>query len=117
MSRMKKTSMVIPAARKRHAGMMSISESLDMGDGLTVAAFGIAIEETENLLGKYNEMLSVLDGLHAEFLKKEIWLNDFSSRMFNATAAKFGKDSIEYEKAGGVRTSARKHRTTKPKAV
>ncbi len=117
MSRVKKTSLVITNARKRYAGMQSISSGLDLGDGLTVSAFSLSIEETESLLAKYNEMLSEIDGIHNELLKKEAELKDLSSRIFNTVAGKYGKNSIEYEKIGGTRTSERKHRPRKTRVA
>ena len=61
---------------------------------------GGQVDDALNLFGKAEDDLSVLSG-----------------RMLAGAGVKFGKDSSEYEKAGGTRTSEIKRapRTPKPK--
>ncbi len=59
-------------------------------------------------LNDYNTLLSAMDEkrLIAKALEKE--MKDLSTRMLAYVAARYGKDSIEYAKAGGTKTSERK---------
>ncbi len=115
MSRIKKMSRTLAKSRKRLSGLTSIKPELDLGNGLTNAAFRAKIEDTEIKLAKYNELLSEVDRFQNDFLASEKELNEFSNRMFSAVAAYYGKDSSEYENAGGVRKSEIKHTPKKPK--
>jgi alkylated DNA repair dioxygenase AlkB len=115
MARLKRSSVVLDAAEKRLAGLASISESLDLGQGLTLANFRKAVEDTRALLDQYNQLLSQVDEMANRLTSAEKALKELSSRMLNAVAAVYGKDSSEYEMAGGVRQSERKRPQRKPK--
>ena len=108
MARTKRTSAVSEAAKLRLAGLQSIDPLLDLGGGLTVASFKADIEDVDGELNTYNTMLSDVDQVSNRLETKEDKLNDKSTRMLAAVGARFGKDSDEYEKAGGTRTSERK---------
>ena len=109
MSRLKRNSDVITEARHRHGGMIAISADLDLGHGLTAADFGNEINEFQKFLEDYNEKLAEIDGIRTELISREKKLNEKNQRVLLGTAAIYGKDSIEYEKVGGVRTSNIKH--------
>jgi len=117
MSRIKKGSKVLVKARQRATGLRSISPELSFDEGLTLLIFESLISDGEETEKKYNELLSVLDGMHAEMMMKEIKIRDMSERMLNAAAGKYGNDSAEYEKAGGKRKSERKRPKRKVKAA
>jgi hypothetical protein len=53
-------------------------------------------------------MLSDVDQFQNRVDTKEDKLSDKSTRFLSAVGGRFGKDSDEYEKAGGTRTSERK---------
>jgi hypothetical protein len=114
MARLKRSSAVLDAAEKRLAGLASISENLDLGQGLTLANFRKAVEDTRTLLDQYNQLLSQVDEMADRLSTAEKALKEMNSRMLNAVAAVYGKDSIEYEMAGGVRQSERKRPQRKP---
>jgi len=116
MGRQKKGSRVIDTALKRAAGLASISEKLDLGQGLTLEAFQGAIRDAQARLDAYNQALSVADAAANAFAAAEVHLRDLSARMLNGVAAVYGKDSDEYEKAGGVRKSERKRPKRNPQA-
>ena len=116
MARTKRTSAVSEAAKLRLAGLQSIDPSLDLGGGLTVAGFKADIEDVDGELNAYNTMLSDVDQVSNRLETKEDKLNDKSTRMLAAVGAHFGKDSDEYEKAGGTRTSERKKSGPKGKS-
>ena len=61
-------------------------------------------------------METVLDGQLNDLTDGEKALADLSERMLGGVASKFGKNSSEYEMAGGVRKSDRKRPVRKAKA-
>lgn len=93
---------------ERVAGCKSIDTKLDLGNGLTVTAYEAKLAEGRAALERYNMSLSqsdeYLNQLNA--INKEI--GNWNERMLNGVASRFGKDSDEYEKAGGTRKSERK---------
>lgn len=98
----------------RLAGLKSIDPALDLGNGVTAAIYESKIVETENDLATYNTALSTADAHQNTFETGEKDLKDYHERVLLAVAAKYGKDSSEYEKAGGTRKSE-KRKPTKPK--
>ena len=113
MSRQKRTSKELEKARERANNLKSIDPNLDLGSGLTLAAFQTEIGSLQAHLESYNNQLSTLDA-HANDLKaKERAIAALSERMLDGVSTKFGKDSNAYEQAGGVRKSERKKPTRK----
>ena len=108
MGRTKKSTSHYDDAVMRQAGMKSISPTLDLGNGLTVAAYEASITEFRQKLDEYNTSLSEVDLRLNTVKKTEKKLRDLSERMINGVASKYGKDSDEYEMAGGIRKSDRK---------
>lgn len=108
MGRVKKSTSHYDDAVTRLAGMKSISPALDLGNGLTVAAYEASITDFRQKLEAYNTSLSEADSRLNTVKEDEKKLRDFSERMINGVAAKYGKDSDEYEMAGGIRKSDRK---------
>jgi hypothetical protein len=117
MRRSKKTSEPIILSKKRSSGIKSIDENLDLGDGLSVTNFDSEINNTEKALEKYNEALAETEAKRIAFIKAEDALREFSLRFIRGIEAKFGSDSVEFGKAGGVRKSERKHPVRKPKVA
>ena len=116
MARSKRTSAISEAARLRLAGLQSIDPLLDLGGGLTVVSFKADIDDVDADMNTYNTMLSDVDQFQNRLNTKEDKLNDKSTRLLAAVGAHFGKDSDEYEKAGGTRTSERKKSGPKGKS-
>lgn len=121
MSRTKRTSVVAKQAATRAAGLSSISPTLDLGHGLTLSAYNSAIDAIINpstgKLVAYNTTLSLADQQLNDLQAAEKALATMGDRMRMAVAAQYGKDSSEYEKAGGVRTSERKAPVRKAKVA
>jgi hypothetical protein len=119
MGRLKRTSAVAEKAALRAAALASISPTLDLGNGLTLVAYNAAIQgiaaPTTGKLSIYNATLSLADAQLNDLLTAEKTLSTLSETMLLAVAVKYGKDSNEYEKAGGKRTSERKAPVRKPK--
>jgi hypothetical protein len=65
----------------------------------------------------YNTLLSTLDQSLNTLKADEKILNNWNERILNGVASKYGKDSSEYEQAGGVRKSERKKPVKKPAVV
>jgi len=107
MGRVKRTSKILDKASVRAAGLRSIG-TLDFGNGLTSSAYEQAIAEMQALLDDYNQTLFSLDEKSNKLAASEKKLQDLSERFLAGVAARFGKDSSEYEKGGGVRKSERK---------
>ena len=120
MARRKRTSPAVDRASTRSSALESVDANLDLGNNLTLAAYNTAISNTDDLLSEYNTKLSELDGLLNKLETAEAKLDELSGRMLAAVGVKYGKDSDEYEKAGGTRTSERKSsaraKTAKPVA-
>lgn len=111
----KTTSPAITDGEQRIAGMKSIDEALDLGNGVTVVSGEALLTDTRKLLVDYNASLAISDGLLTAFETKEKELQKFNAKVLPAVGLKYGKDSAEYEKAGGVRDSERKKPVRKPK--
>ncbi len=105
MARKKRTSPTVDAAKIRAASLKSIDAALDLGNGLTLASYNAAIAATEGQLDTYNTNLSDLDEQLNGLEAGEKTLADLSERMLSGVGSKFGKDSSQYEQAGGTRKS------------
>ena len=77
------------------------------------------INETRTALVNYNKLLSDADEAYNDFQTLEKTLADTSDRMLTGVATHYGKNSNEYEKAGGTRKSERRRakRKTMPAAL
>jgi hypothetical protein len=105
---MKKTSKTVEAARVRLASIKSIDPNLDLGNGVTAAEYERKIEKAGDSLETYNTTLSLADEQQDTFEANEADLKDYHERVLLGVASKYGKNSIEYEKAGGTRKSERR---------
>jgi hypothetical protein len=79
-----------------------------LGDGLSVEIYAQKAELLRSQLATYNESLSFADRALNAVQDTEKEIRDLSERMLIAVAARYGKDSYEYEMAGGTRKSERK---------
>ncbi|MDT7689590.1 MAG: hypothetical protein QOE46_2349 [Acidobacteriota bacterium] len=107
MGRLKRTSKILDKAGVRAAGLRSIGTE-DFGGGVTSAAFEEALADTRAKLDDYNQTLSLADEKANLLVDSEKRLQDFSERVLAGVAAKYGKNSNQYEKVGGIRKSDRK---------
>ena len=108
MPRQKRTSKVLTDAEKRAAGIQSIGAELELGQDITVKGYSQAITNLRDSLSAYNERLSLADQAGNAVKDAEKVIRDYSERILLAVAVKYGKDSDEYEMAGGIRKSERK---------
>ena len=114
----RKGSQVVANAQQRAANLKAIDQNLDLGNGLTLADYLAKIDEAQTSLADYNIQLAQADGLGNNFKAVERELSFLSSRMLAGVGVKYGKDSNEYEMAGGTRSSeiVRSKKKTKPEA-
>ena len=113
MKRIRTASSIIDA-KEKEAGISSIDENLNFGDGLSVESLRNKISEAEILLEQYNASISNADAIKSKYYETLTGLRNLTHSMMKGVESKFGADSIEYGKAGGVRTSLRKHPKRKP---
>ena len=107
MGRLKRTSKILDKASMRASGLRSVGAE-DFGNGVTSSAFEAAVADTRRKLEEYNQALSVVDEKANLLADSEKKLQDFAERILAGVAAKYGKNSNEYEKVGGIRKTDRK---------
>jgi hypothetical protein len=112
MRKKKQSSQSLERANTRAAALASIDPALDLGNEITLAAYKAALSNTRGLMDTYNTLLSQVDEASSRFKQSEKALNDWTDRMLAAVAARFGRESDEYEKAGGTRKSERRRPAT-----
>lgn len=105
MAYQRKSSRVIADAQERSADLRAIDPELDLGNNLTVAAYDTKIAEVQTALDAYNGLLAQADAAGNDFNADERELRDMSSQVLSAVKVKYGRDSNEYEMAGGKRLS------------
>jgi hypothetical protein len=101
----RKSSEIIAEAQERSGNLRAIDPNLDLGNNLTVAAYDAKIAETQAALDAYNGYLAQADAAGNDFKAVEKELRDLSSQMLSGVKVKYGRDSNEYEMAGGKRLS------------
>ena len=113
MAYQRKSSRVIADAQERSADLRAIDPNLDLGNDLTVANYDTKIAEVQTALDAYNGLLARADAAGNDFRALEKDLRDLSSLMLSGVKVKYGRDSNEYEMAGGTRLSERKKKSRK----
>jgi hypothetical protein len=104
----KRSSPVLDKAERRLSSLKSIDSALDLGSGLTLQFYSDSIETARQRLAAYNTMLSNLTQTYNEMLAAEQILADLNMRMLTGVLTKYGKNSTEYEMAGGKRTKQKR---------
>jgi DNA repair ATPase RecN len=115
--RMKRMSNALEKAEQRAESLSSIEEDLDLGNGLTLETYWEEIAKVRALQKRYNARLSGIDQIYNELQTEEKVLMEMSDHMLSGVKVKFGRDSSEYEMAGGVRHSERKRPKRKEKVM
>ena len=80
-------------------------------------AYRQLIAQTREELENYNKALSVVDQAYNRVQAIETTLKQFSEGMLIAVAYRYGKDSHEYEMAGGVRRRERRRSSAPAETV
>ncbi|MBI3723829.1 hypothetical protein HY251_07750 [bacterium] len=115
MSKAKRESKYVSRADRRLLGIKTIDSHLVLDGGVGVKSLTEARNKLEADLGAYNTLLTkadvALDAVRASERKGQ----DQLERVLAGIAAKYGRNSEEYKKAGGKRRSEIKHpRRTAP---
>ncbi len=105
--------LAIERARTRLAAVKSIDPDLDLGNGITTLNYETEINALNRDLQAYNTALSTVDDLYNNCIAKIATMRDWNERVLAGVATKFGKNSSQYEMAGGVKKSDHKKRVSK----
>ncbi|MBL1177188.1 MAG: hypothetical protein FWK01_19215 [Pantanalinema sp. GBBB05] len=112
MPRKKRTSRTLEKSELRASAYRAVDPRMDFGDTRTLINLTDQIEQLRTRLNDYNTALAVIDSSKSEIDELEKNLNDLTDKMLLGVAFKYGKDSREYEMAGGVRKSERIRRSS-----
>ncbi|MBW4606597.1 MAG: hypothetical protein KME22_05055 [Hassallia sp. WJT32-NPBG1] len=107
MARQKRTSRVLEKAQLRFSGLKSIVPDIKFDEDYNLEKMIVSIEQLRTKIEGYNTALSMVDSSITEIEEMEQNLRQFCEKMLMIVAIKYGKDSREYEMAGGVRNSDR----------
>ncbi|GBE94992.1 hypothetical protein [Nostoc cycadae] len=94
-------SAAVEKAQLRLALLKSISENLDLGHGLTIEVYNNLINNTRAILESHNTLVSNLEESRKTLTQMDKALSEMSERMLSGVATIYGRNSIEYSKAGG----------------
>lgn len=100
-------------AQGRLAGLRSIDPGLDFGNGISTDRLDAIINTINNTVSRYNGILSEADELYNSYRASLTELRELSNRLLTGVGSKYGKNSSQYEMAGGTRLSERKKRVGK----
>jgi hypothetical protein len=90
-------------AQRRMVGIRSLKLDLNLGKGLSLSEFSTQVETLQAKQELYNSMVNALAQQREEIATMERSLRGTSERMLGAVASIYGKESDEYEVAGGVK--------------
>jgi hypothetical protein len=99
---------LLPSAMARLNNCKQIGIDLDLGNGRTVVAFETLIDRYSAKLNEYNGVKADHDSIATELRDLGQLVQDEREAMLEAVGLKFGKNSPEYAKAGGVRKKERR---------
>lgn len=112
MTRQKKTSRILEKVELRVAGLKAVDPKMDFGDDRSLNNLVQCVAQIRSRLDSYNTALAVIDSSRTEIQLLEKTMADLSDKMLLGVAFKYGKDSSEYERAGGIRKSERIRRSS-----
>ena len=92
----------------RLAAVKSIDAALDLGNNINVTVYETELNLLRTKLNTYNTTLSTIDDLHNACLAQIDVVKDLNERILTGVATKYGKNSTQYEMAGGKKKSERK---------
>jgi hypothetical protein len=118
MSRKKRSSRILEKAEFRVAGLKAIDQNIKFDDTYNLQNLTQLIDNFHNMLDDYNAAIAMIDSSKTKLDEMEKTLNQVSDKMLMGVGFKYGKNSNEYELAGGVRDSdrIRKSRLTRLKS-
>jgi hypothetical protein len=114
MARRKRNSATLEQSERRLESLRSISETLDLGGGLTLTAYANIVNDLRAKLATYNTALSAIDKLTDDVKEAERAAKEMSEKMLLGIGSRYGKTSPEYEMAGGSRRKSNRRSTPSP---
>jgi hypothetical protein len=111
MARRKRNSATLEQSERRLESLRSISETLDLGSGLTLAAYTTTLSDLRSKLAAYNTALSTIDKLMDDVKEAEQATKAMAEKMLLGVGSRYGKSSQEYEMAGGSRRKSDRRST------
>ncbi|MBD2104946.1 hypothetical protein [Leptolyngbya sp. FACHB-261] len=112
MARRKRTSRVLEKAELRASGLKAVDPQLEFDNSVKLSNFTSTIERLRLRIDAYNTALAVIDSSTTEIAELEKSLGDMADKLLIGIAYRYGKDSVQYEMAGGVRKSERVRRSS-----
>lgn len=112
MTRKKKSSAVLEKTEERMIGFRSIDANLNFDDSINLTHLTSLTTQLRDQVNQYNMLLAELDTAKGDMEILEKSIREISERMVSGIAFRYGKDSREYEMAGGVRKSDRIRKAT-----
>ncbi len=114
----KRSSQILKKAQFRVAGLKAIDPSLNFDDTYNLQNLTQLIDNFYNMLNDYNAAIAMIDSSKKKLDEMEKTLGQVSDKMLTWVGCKYGKNSNEYELAGGIRDSERirKSRLTRLKS-
>ncbi|MEH1829402.1 hypothetical protein FD723_10835 [Nostoc sp. C052] len=118
MPRKKRSSRILEKAEFRVAGLKAIDPNINFNDTYNLQNLTQLIDNFHNMLDDYNAAIAMIDSSRKKLDEMEKTLSQVSDKMLMGVGFKYGKNSNEYELAGGVRDSERirKSRLTRLKS-
>ncbi|MCF4968431.1 hypothetical protein [Nostoc sp. CMAA1605] len=118
MARKKRSSRILEKAEFRVAGLKAIDPNLTFDNTCNLQNLTQLINQFHNMLDDYNAAIAMIDSSKKKLDEMEKSLGQISDKMLMGVGFKYGKNSNEYEIAGGVRDSerVRKSRLTRLKS-
>ena len=118
MPRTKRSSRILEKAEFRVAGLKAIDPNINFDNTYSLQNLSQLIEQFHNMLNDYNAAIAMIDSSRKKLDEMEKTLSQVSDKMLVGVGFKYGKNSDEYELAGGVRDSdrIRKSRLTRLKS-
>jgi hypothetical protein len=118
MPRKKRSSRILKKAQFRVAGLKAIDPNLNFDETCNLQNLTQLIEQFHNMLNDYNAAVALVDSSKTKLDEMEKTLGQVSDKILYGVGFKYGKNSNEYELAGGVRESERirKSRLTRLKS-
>ncbi len=101
MPRQKRNSQIIEKAQRRLESLRSVDPLLNFGNNLSVSTYTESIKQGQQAIAKYNTLLSMVDEAQQDVEALEQQIADISTRLLQSVGARYGKQSVEYMKAGG----------------
>ena len=105
-------SRALKVAELRASGLTAINPDIDFGGQRSLTHMNTQIELLRDKLNAYNTALVAVDTLRLEIRSLEKDLGNLAEQMLIGVAFQYGKNSSEYQMAGGVRKQDRIHRSS-----